>query len=222
LIVDFGNTPPLVDVLPSTPAIRIVRTNTNTELFHKARALNIGIKAVETKYLCVTDADQLFAPNFFGVVIDQLNQDPKCIVFCKTHFLPFMPALVTPENSVSRYPHLLLLARRKGVKPRGRGCCHGAPTEWFMKVQGYDEAYVGWGAEDRDLEVRAGFDGLRFRWIEHKTSMVHLPHPKEGKYYNPKYFEENMKLYEYRRDLKDKHEKISNIIVNRSVEWGKL
>lgn len=222
IVVDFGNATPLSTVLPDVPQLRIIRVNRDTELFNKPRALNIGIKSVDTKYLCITDADQVFGSNFFGVVYAELENIPRCIVFSKTYFLPEAPKLLTPEKVRGMYKRLLALAKNGGGKPRGYGCCHGSLTSWFLKVHGYDEAYVGWGAEDRDLEVRAGFDGLKARWVHTKATMVHLPHPKRGAYYNNEYFEKNMKLYEYRRDLTDKSKKIDNIVVNKNRPWGEL
>lgn len=50
----------------------------------------------------------------------------------------------------------------------------------YERVNGFDENFVGWGLEDRDLQVRLGQLGLRFRSIVLATAACHLwhrPHP---------------------------------------------
>lgn len=234
-IVDFGSDTPVP--LFDTDQLKVIRVNRDTQVFHKARALNIGIRMVSTKFTCITDADQIFAPNFFSVVLKQLSSAPKIFVRSKTHFLlgagyeadpskgepalsDFSQAGITATTIRNSYP--TILARAQKVKPRGYGCCHGVSTEWLLKVQGYDEEYLGWGAEDRDLEVRAGYDGYEFVWASERSSMVHLPHAKAGGYYDPALVKKNMDKYKALESLTDDHKKRASIVVNQNITWGAL
>lgn len=47
----------------------------------------------------------------------------------------------------------------------------------FVRVNGFDEAYVGWGLEDVDLQRRLSLLKLRFRTSFHRTVPVHFWHP---------------------------------------------
>ena len=52
-----------------------------------------------------------------------------------------------------------------------------ATRDFFLKVHGYDEGYVFWGCEDRDMAFRAERFGLEQRWVHEDTSMLHQWHP---------------------------------------------
>jgi hypothetical protein len=109
-----------------------------------------------------------------------------------------------------------------GRKLRGYGCCHATQTKWLHKVHGYDEQhYVGWGAEDRDLELRAQYDGMKMRWVHDHTNMVHLPHSQNGEYYNEGLIQKNLDTLERFKNIKDKKEKMRRIIANGD-NWGEL
>ena len=47
----------------------------------------------------------------------------------------------------------------------------------FERVNGFDESFVGWGLEDRDLQCRLERLGLRVRSILLATAPIHLWHP---------------------------------------------
>jgi glycosyltransferase involved in cell wall biosynthesis len=47
----------------------------------------------------------------------------------------------------------------------------------FERVNGFDEGFVGWGLEDRDLQCRLERLGLRVRSILLATAPIHLWHP---------------------------------------------
>jgi glycosyltransferase involved in cell wall biosynthesis len=48
--------------------------------------------------------------------------------------------------------------------------------EDFLLVNGYDEAFVGWGREDTDLVARLHRRGLRRRWFKLRGVAFHLHH----------------------------------------------
>jgi glycosyltransferase involved in cell wall biosynthesis len=47
----------------------------------------------------------------------------------------------------------------------------------YDRVNGFDEQYIGWGLEDRDLQLRLSRLGLRFKSILDRTAAYHLWHP---------------------------------------------
>lgn len=224
IVVDFGSATPVTEVFPEFPnTVRVIRVERKTEMFHKARALNIGIREVKTPYTCITDADQVFAANFFAVIRNRLRKYENSFIQCYTYFLERFPEIVITSDNIKRYyNYLVKVAKAQGRRLKGYGCCHGVATKWLHKVHGYDEKnYFGWGAEDRDLELRAKYDGLKLRWAHTWTSMIHLPHPKTGKYYSEKLVDKNLDTYYKLRDAKDTKEKLRRIVANRQ-SWGKL
>jgi len=213
ILIDFGSTVPL-EFPEYNDWLKIVRVDRNISFFHKARALNIGIKQVQTKFLCITDADQIFQANFFGVVYKHLLKNPKLFVMCYTHWLRKVPN-IGMNDLRKNYPLLLKEAKESGIRPHGDGCCNGVLTKWIKHVHGLDENYVGYGAEDSDLALRAKFDGLKVKWVHKETTMIHLPHPKTGKYYSKEIFTKNKQRFYKRRVTKE-------IIVNKKGKWGLL
>jgi len=211
IVVDFGSVEPLRTTLP---AVRIIRTTNNTQMFHKSRALNIGIKSVTTKYTCITDADQTFQDNFFFELNNKLDRDKKAFVMCQTYFLRNIPDYIVPNNFMLNYWLMLAVAKESGGKPHGEGCCNGVRTQWLMSVKGYDEQFIGFGAEDSDVMFRAHRDNLNRTGLNSKTSMIHLPHDKTGSYYDIRRFDKNRTLF--------KQKNKSKTIVNSQPSWGVL
>ena len=218
ILVDFGSKRALSYLAQKYSWLSVIKVTNNISMFHKSRALNIGIRAAKTKFVCLTDIDQLFQPNFFDVVMQELR-NKNSFVRCTTHFLPSMPAKMQPTNiNRSTYFKLLKLVTKTAVKkPHGEGCCHGVSKDLLLKINGYDEAYIGWGFEDKDLALRLRGVGAQIVWISKKTSMIHMPHSRDKAYFAPKVRDKNERLY--RRKLS----KLSLVLVaNKRKECGKL
>lgn len=214
IIVDFGSKVPISSFVCYSN-INIIRIDRDTKLFHKARALNIGIKEVKTKFICVTDADQIFQSNFFNVVYGHLCQDSNSFLMCRTHFLKAIPSYFTPKEVHKHFAHMITLCKRDRINFCGDGNCNATLTQWFNQVQGYDENYIGFAAEDSDLVFRAMQSGLNRIWLDDKTNMIHLPHIHTGVYYDKKYIAANKARFNQRIT----QEKLS-LVVNPPGEWG--
>lgn len=241
VLVDFGSCTPLPPYQQYSDWLEVISVTQGTELFHKSRAVNIGVRNVKTEYLCITDVDQVFSPNFFGEVYRLVSSANNPIVFSRTYFLVDQQASdsavpksetfsartfgVTPDNIGEEYPRLLAIARncrRKRQGYPGYGRCQAVATSWVLSVHGYDEEYIGWGAEDRDFELRARFAGLQATWLSEATSMVHLPHPKAGVYYSNDFRQKNMERWKRKLRIVTKVGKADSIIANKNSPWGCL
>ena len=215
ILVDFGSKEKLEY---SYPWLKVVYVVNKTDFFHKARAINIGIKQVKTKNLCVTDVDQIFKKNFFSVVNNVLNTQKDIYVMCRTYALRELPNDVTPENVMEKHDSLLQEAKNILKAPFGDGCCQGMPTKIAMSLCGYDERMWGWGYEDTDMTWRAHAQGLNHLSINSKTSMIHLPHTidkNKGGYRWLNYRDANKKLHYQNKRARTR-------IVNKNVDWGKI
>ena len=215
ILVDFGSKKNLNYLEKKYKFLKVIRVDRNTKEFHKARAINIGIKNVKTKFMCITDIDQIFDKNFFSVVESTLLENPKQLVMCKTYFLKTIPKIITSCDVGKKFPVLLGLAKNSGIKFHGDGCCNGILTKLAMKIGGYDETYIGYGGEDSDFALRANLCKFKTTWIHSKTNLVHLPHPKKGKYYSKSVFLKNKVRYK-------KKVKTKSIVANIGKSWGEL
>ena len=68
------------------------------------------------------------------------------------------------------------------TRPHLTGCNTAVWRDDYEQINGFDENYVGWGLEDRDLQLRLSRLGVRFRSIMGLTATYHLWHPLHSTY----------------------------------------
>ena len=214
ILVDFGSDISLEFLQEKYAFMQVIRVTNNTTDFHKARAINIGLRAVKDPYTCITDADQIFSNKFFETVSSTLHRNKKAFVMCPAYFLDVIPSNFLPKNVGKNFDKILKIAKIKN-EFHGEGCCNGFWTKWGVYVRGYDEEYRGYGAEDSDFTRRASLSGLKRTNIHNKVSMIHLPHPRTGDYYLANKLYTNRARYTNKRLTKQK-------IANTHDSWGVL
>ncbi len=162
ILIDYGSTSDIVqqerEIVREYENTLLFEVTKNTETFNKCRALNIGFKHVNTKFILSSDIDCIFAPNFIANVVEVLTEKPRSIVLCQKIDLD--------KNGVSTNFH----------EPSASGSCIGITKEWLERVHGYDEVYTYWGREDNDLVNRAIADGHEVVWITDRTKIYHQWH----------------------------------------------
>ena len=116
-----------------------------------------------------------------------LNEEFSQIILAEASSHPFSPTLkqaihLSSQNKINRWwplLHLPLGIIRK-VKPKSwkkiRTCNLGVWKSDFMKIQGFDESFVGWGHEDADLAVRLINSGVRTKTGAFSSAVFHLWH----------------------------------------------
>jgi len=177
VLSDFGSDPEnasSIDAIAERYGARVVRTRTD-ETWNRSRALNAALRCVHAPISFCTDADMLFESNFVPMVLDALREAPgRALVLCRCRDLPDLG----PERSYdeNEYPDLKAGATMRTAM--GTGACQATSTDWINSVGGYDEKYVYWGFEDKDMVHRAAKAGLELCWIHERTSMLHQWHPR--------------------------------------------
>ncbi len=63
------------------------------------------------------------------------------------------------------------------MRPRLTGCAFACYREDLLSINGFDENFVGWGFEDRDVQRRFLLRGIRTRTVLHRVKAIHLWHP---------------------------------------------
>ena len=63
-------------------------------------------------------------------------------------------------------------------------------------MNGFDENFVGWGLEDRDLQRRLLMLGIRSYSILHKTAAYHLWHPTAPSFARNNHGTRNLEYYQ--------------------------
>lgn len=197
VLVDYGSKVSLKSLEDVYPWLHVVRVESGKSPFNKSAALNIGLRHVVTRWVCATDADQVFQINFFGAVEEALKKKPKCMVICRTWGLQSLPDGFRPSDIPAKLPGLFNLAHRGRLY--GEGCCNAMDSEWARDIGGWDENFNGWGGEDSDFMRRGKQCGLVWHRIEEATEQIHLPHVRSGAYYAKTTVAENRAYYHRRR-----------------------
>lgn len=81
------------------------------------------------------------------------------------------------HRQFQRNAWLRRLGLAKRHKPKILGCHFSIFREDIERVNGFDEAYVGWGLEDDDFSMRLHKAGVRGRSLIQEARALHLWHP---------------------------------------------
>jgi glycosyltransferase involved in cell wall biosynthesis len=71
------------------------------------------------------------------------------------------------------------ILRRKPRRPHNMGLNYSAPREALLRINGYDEAFVGWGFADGDVRERLRRIGVTPYSLYHRALVLHMWHPEE-------------------------------------------
>ena len=218
--------------------------------FRKSRTLNNAIRNAEGEILVFCDQDIIFPKDHLETIVKNLKENEFLnympITITETEKEIFVKKLNETydyndilkyikknfkENEVEqlkkartrRWLNNLKLNKR-GVKLVGMS--HALYKKNFIKVNGYNEKYVGWGYEDSDFSNRLYSLGMKGREIKDENISLHLWHPedtsKKGSQNKELYGIERKKALRYRNftceygynNSLDKDEVVINILKN--------
>jgi glycosyltransferase involved in cell wall biosynthesis len=162
--------------------------------FQLGRCRNEGVAATQSPYLLFTDGDCVLPPDHLRHHL--AFRRPRVVIAGDCYRLDQATSdRVTVESirngtcfqSVATRERLRLMMKgvrawgyyylRKPLLPRLTGNNIGVWREDFEAVNGFDENFVGWGLEDRDLQRRLWQTGVRCMSILGYTATCHLWHP---------------------------------------------
>lgn len=160
--------------------------------FRRAGILNQAIARSTSKYLVFLDGDTLPHPQFISdhrrlARADAFVQGHRALVkkeastwfglreFNADRKRAFWRAQLQGLKHACRWPRPLRRSRRdlRGV----RGCNLAIWRDHLLKVNGYNEAFVGWGREDSELAVRLLNLGIHRLDVRGWAICFHLWHP---------------------------------------------
>jgi glycosyltransferase involved in cell wall biosynthesis len=162
--------------------------------FRLARCRNEGVAASRAPYLLFTDGDCILPPDHLRIHLavrrpgrivagDCLRLDEAASARVDAdslrggRFPTPLPGGERLRLGLKGVRAKLYEAARTPLRPRLSGNNIGVWRSDYERVNGFDEQFVGWGLEDRDLQVRLERLGLRAWSILLHTAPVHLWHP---------------------------------------------
>jgi glycosyltransferase involved in cell wall biosynthesis len=165
--------------------------------FRLARCRNIGVAESSAPYILFTDGDCILPPDHLKAHL--AARRPGRVVGGDSIRLGRHASEAVDETSLRRGAFPRQVPAREAVRislkamrakwyelcrtpmrPRLTGNNIGLWRSDFLRINGFDERYVGWGLEDRDLQYRLERFGVRAWSILFRTWPMHLwhePHP---------------------------------------------
>ncbi len=164
--------------------------------FRKAVILNKAIAQTPVDFIIQIDGDCIMHPEFVadyikavrsGQVLSGTRVNIKEGFLSElwrnkhTQFRLFHPGL---RNGL-RALHCPLIGRfyrpKNRFSKKFRGCNTGYWRQDFLAINGYNEAFEGWGREDSDLAHRLIHLGCAMKRLKHRALVYHIPHKIRSK-----------------------------------------
>lgn len=219
VVTDDGSrdlTPQVVEAFARKASFRVALTTHPHDGFRLAQCRNEGVAAAMADRLLFTDGDCLLPPGTLAAFIAAIR--PGRIAggdSCRLGEAD-TAAISTDDIRTGRFTAAVDPAERRRLKlkawhskvyerlrlpmrPRVYGNAIGITRSDYERLNGFDEAFVGWGLEDRDLQLRAEKLGIRVKGMfEH--AFVHQWHPVDPSWVRNAVGTENDRYFR-RRDV---------------------
>jgi glycosyltransferase involved in cell wall biosynthesis len=195
IVADDGSGPQTAQVVTQwkqrlrSPLIHVWQAD---EGFRLARSRNRAIAAARGDYLVIADGDMVLHRHFIA--------DHTCAARHGS-FIQGVRLLTGPEAAArmlgegqldlgffargirrrrhairNRFLSSLMFNERTGQRAI-RGCNQGYWKSDLIRVNGFNEAFVGWGREDNEIAARLYNAGVKRRNLKFQALAIHLHHP---------------------------------------------
>lgn len=176
VVVDYGSPldyqQQLVEVVQAYPFIDLILCPTQHQLWSKSRCINMVLKNCETSHFMVCDMDMIWHPQFIAMELAALHAQQAQY---------YSVGIMTEATSALDQDFALY-----DVKFLTNEDATGItifPTQALKNINGFDEFYHGWGAEDSDAHLRLKNSGIP---VVFKNDMVYFKHQWHPKTYRSK------------------------------------
>ncbi|WP_010182155.1 glycosyltransferase family 2 protein [Aquimarina agarilytica] len=199
LIADDGSTEEtqfLIDEFKEKSNLVIKHIWQEDKGFRKSAILNKAIAQTNAQYIIEVDGDCILHKDFikdhkklalenhflFGSRVNiQKEYLKKLFLLEKTNF-NFFSRGIRKRTRALRIPYFALFYRGSDqLSKKLRGCNMSFFRENFIKVNGYNEDFEGWGKEDSELAIRLLNSGCLGKRIRYSGIVFHIWHNVKSK-----------------------------------------
>ncbi|PRP66991.1 glycosyltransferase family 2 protein [Nonlabens agnitus] len=210
MFIDYGSSKiyqeKLQNLLTYYPAIELKLCPTQGQLFHKTRCINMVLKQCTSKYFMVMDVDCIVHPKFVAKALELASDGT-------TYNFPY--GFLTEAESNTSKPF-------EDHKVKFIGGLTGTAifnTEQLIQLNGFDESYHGWGAEDADMFRRLETAGNKVVLYQSELLVLHQWHAKGYRSTNTNQpFHQSLERINHR--LFDLSKSLNSKVTNRHLPWG--
>lgn len=204
IITDDGSSEKVlnfIDDLIESAKFKIKHIYQEDKGFRKTRALNNAVRESEGDYLIFCDQDLIFPNDYIEKILKNAKKneylmgrahntefDEKNMILKKLNETKDYSLIeeVIPKSYSEDMLHQYKLDKKRRIlqrlflNKRGirlAGMSYGLFKDDYLKVNGYDEKYQGWGYEDDDFGNRLCVSGVKSRELKTDMIQLHLYHP---------------------------------------------
>lgn len=193
IIADDGSTDEtrqLVDRYRALLQVPLIHSWIPDEGFRLSKSRNVGVSKCTAKYLIFIDGDIVLSP-YFIEDHDRMKEPGHFVTGsrarlgeratrqrCQTldpKFTFFTPGLGRRYNMIHS-PFLHRFIKGKTGLSHARGCHFALWKTDYIKVNGFEEKFVGWGSEDSEFFQRLLNNGIERKNTKALAAAVHLFH----------------------------------------------
>lgn len=202
IISDDGSSQNVLDFigdLISKIPFKVVHVYHEDKGFRKTRALNNAVRISEGKLLIFCDQDLIFGEDYIKNIVQSYKKNNFIMGIAgnteeaerneiikrlesKNYSESIKGLLLECKKEIQKRiknGKIRIFLKKIGIKKRGLklvGMSYALSKEDYIKVNGYDEKYQGWGYEDDDFGNRLTVAGLNGKILETKEPLLHLWH----------------------------------------------
>ena len=214
ILVDYGSEAVFSNLLKELVIkysfITLVTCPVQGQLWNKARAINIALKQTITPFFMVGDIDLIFHPNFIEKAL-QLKSKAQTLYFK----IGFLSETESQKNSAFEEYKVKHYSSEEAT---GITLFH---TNTLKEINGYDEFYNSWGAEDTDVHIRLRNQNKKVIFFEEEILLLHQWHPKDyrSKASTSPFHTKLEKINHFYLQITNATKRT---IANLKFEWGKM
>jgi glycosyltransferase involved in cell wall biosynthesis len=202
IIADDGSTEETAEVVNEFKRIATIEVKHiwhPDEGFRLAAIRNKAIAEVSSAYVIQIDGDLILHPQFVADHL-ALKKEGYFVAGSRVMLTKKSTHALLENNSIDlkkyAYPRLDMNGIRNSLlrrflatryKAKGKhmfyvkGCNMAFFTTDLLKVNGYNEAFTGWGSEDREIAIRLINAGVKKQFLKNGGICYHLYHPSTSK-----------------------------------------
>lgn len=204
IITDDGSSEKILDYigdLIENAKFKVKHVYQEDKGFRKTRALNNAVRESEGEYLIFCDQDLIFPDDYIekilknakkneylmgrahntevdekNMILKRLNETRDYTLIKETVPQKYFEDMLY-QYKLDKKRRILqrLYLNKRGI--RLAGMSYGLFKTDYLKVNGYDEKYQGWGYEDDDFGNRLCASGVKSRELKTDLIQLHLYHP---------------------------------------------
>lgn len=182
------------------------------ETFSRSRSINLAAAHAERNVYVIADADIIYDPGLIAKSMEWLANGRWVIPFSYMNRLSETYSKRLLERP-AEWPIQMEVDTLPSHAAYFVGGLNVLTRDFFEKVGGYDERFIGWGGED-DAFAHS-LDTLAGEHVRLEGEIIHFWHPFVGPEGNPHYAS-NYKLYDRYKAAKGKMEEMGRLIGERA------